>query len=185
MTERETRTKQQRKRRDRVSCAKKLEMPAKGEPTCTDMPRRAKAQAKSMLMTQRNCPKWRGPSDKPWSHWCNTPLDFRIGSYVELIDAVALQTNTRYRSTKTGRDQIRQGPGEPLRSSLTKHHPLNESIRKYEAVLASERAGILRCLGKNEHKQMTETQGAGQSGQETRARGATDTHVPKRATKLL
>ena len=77
----------------------------------TDMPSRTEAQAKSKLLTwssettrRRNCPKWRGPSDKPWLHRCNTPLSIRIGSYVKLVDAAALQTNTRCRSTKNGRD---------------------------------------------------------------------------------
>ena len=58
---------------------------------------------------QAHCPRWRGPSDKPWSHRCNTPLNFRIGSHEELVDAVALQTNTRCRSTKLGEIEKTKG----------------------------------------------------------------------------
>ena len=122
------------------------------------MPSRAEAQAKSKLITKRrdvtrrrNCPKWRGPPNKPWSHWRNTPLSFRIGSCVELVDAVALQTNNalsqhkkKLGETKDGEKlahaiqncqtealRNREGPGEPLRSSLAKHHPQKKTIRKH------------------------------------------------------
>ena len=80
-------TSEKRTRQD--SCVKELELPAKGTSTCTDMPSEAEAQTKYKPITQRNCPKSRGPSGKPWSDWYKTLLSFRIGSFVELVDAAA------------------------------------------------------------------------------------------------
>ena len=59
---------------------------------CTDLPIEAEAQTKYKPITQGSCPKWRGPSGKPRSDRYTTSLSFRMGSYVELVDAVALQT---------------------------------------------------------------------------------------------
>ena len=68
---------------------------SEGEADFTDTPSIAEAQANPKLLTRnrevtrrKDCPKWRSPSNKPWSQWWNTPLSVRIGSYVELIEEV-------------------------------------------------------------------------------------------------
>ena len=72
------------------SCVRELEPPAKGTSRCTDLPNEAEAPTENKPITQRKCQKRRGPSGKPRSDWYKASLSFRIGSNVELGDAVAL-----------------------------------------------------------------------------------------------
>ena len=132
------------------SCVRELKPPAKGAPRCTDLPSGTVAQMENKAITQRKCTKWRGPSGKPWSDWHKSSLSFRIGSYVELVDDVALQTKHVLLQQHDGETKRQEkgsckqppqqsckesenpsGPSEQWRSSLTRHHPLNESIRKH------------------------------------------------------
>ena len=153
-------TSEKRTRQD--SCVRELELLAKGMSRCTDLPSEAETQTKYKPITQRSCPKWRGQSGKPWSDWYNTPLSFRIGSYIELVDGVALQTKHALlqqrvcvgkRKEKASCKQLPKqsckecenpsAPSEPWRPSLTKH-PLNESIRKCGTILTkARRCGVL------------------------------------------